>query len=244
LVNDLASFHQAFEKFKGQFVLKKCRGGYDGYGTYYIRKKSDLEKYKGLFPEQFIAEELVDFQQELAVVLARSSDGSMQCLPLVRTQQTDSRCDWVTGPAKHPQFKKLQNQLCKFVNSINYVGVIAFEIFDCGKKLLINEIAPRVHNSRHYSQNYFSHSQFALHLKCGLGQKLTPQKTLAKSFCMINLLGQSDQPPILGDSQGHLHWYGKKLNRPGRKMGHINYLGPSSETLLKLAKKERKTFKL
>lgn len=243
-VNSPESFEQAYEHFQGRFVLKKCRGGYDGYGTYFIKSKADLKKYHGLFPEEFIAEALIPFKKEMAIILARNTQGQCVVLPLVETKQSDSRCDWVLGPSKHPAALKLITKLKKFVQNTDYVGVIAFELFDTGKDLIINEVAPRVHNSGHYSQEALRESQFLLHLKCGLGLPLTAPQLRDKAFCMINLLGQSDQEIQLAPTTGRLHWYGKTHNRPGRKMGHVNYLGPSAQKLLGIARKERKAFQL
>lgn len=244
LVNDQDSFQKAFQHFKGEFVLKKCRGGYDGYGTYFIRSEDDLKKYHGIFPENFIAEDLVRFKKELAVILARNTLGECIALPLVETQQSSSRCDWVVGPRKHPGLNALLTKLKKFLQQIDYVGVIAFELFETSKGLIVNEVAPRVHNSGHYSQEALTQSQFLLHLQCGLGLPLTAPRLRSKAFCMVNLLGQSDQEILLSPCSGRLHWYGKNQNRPGRKMGHINYTGASIEKLLTLARKERKAFRL
>jgi 5-(carboxyamino)imidazole ribonucleotide synthase len=243
-VNSAADLELAFTKFKGRFVLKKAMGGYDGYGTYYVKSRNDLEKYQSLFPEQFIAEAFVEFKRELAISFARSRDLSFIEFPLVETHQTNSRCDWVVGPKKHPHLATIAKVIRKMLVDTNYIGVITFELFDTGKKLLINEIAPRVHNSAHYSQNALSQSQFLIHLFCGLGFPLKKPKLFDKQFCMVNLLGQSDQQPQLTGVSGALHWYGKSQNRLGRKMGHINYTGTSAEQLLKLALKERKGFQL
>jgi 5-(carboxyamino)imidazole ribonucleotide synthase len=243
-INSNADLETAAKKFKGRFVLKKAIGGYDGYGTYYVASPADLEKYHSLFPDHFIAEEFIDFKTEMAISFARSRDQSLVSFPLVQTHQTNSRCDWVVGPKSHPDLSRLTKIIRNFLIEINYVGVITFELFNTGKKLIVNEVAPRVHNSAHYSQNAMSQSQFLIHLLCGLGFPLKTPKLLDKAFCMINLLGQSDREPQLAQVSGALHWYGKKQNRLNRKMGHINYLGKSSEQLLKLAIKERKAFQL
>lgn len=229
----------------GPVVIKKTRGGYDGYGTYYLRAEEDLKKLQVIFPGHFIAEKFVKFKRELAISAVRSRSGEIVFLPLVETKQTQSRCDWVVGPVKHPGLTKLQTQIKSFLNKLDYVGIIAFELFDVGAKLLVNEIAPRVHNSGHYSQQALNQSQFLLHLKAGLDMKLGPLKLLGKNFCMVNLLGTQEQDVAFpADWQGQLHWYGKKANRAGRKMGHINFLGSSPKALLKLALNERKKFSL
>jgi 5-(carboxyamino)imidazole ribonucleotide synthase len=236
---------KAFTKFPQGFVLKKCRGGYDGNGTYYCRTEKDLHKLEALFPESFIAEAFIEFRRELAQIFVRSKEGSCIALPLVQTEQKQSRCDWVLGPVLHRESAKYERQIKKILQSIDYVGAVGFEFFDTRQGLLVNEIAPRVHNSGHYSQQALSHSQFLLHLQAGLGQKLVTPAEYARHFCMVNLVGESQNPVRVPLAMtGTLHWYGKQENRVGRKMGHVNYLGTSAASLLKKALLERKKFNL
>lgn len=120
------------------------------------------------------------------------------------------------------------------------MGVIAFELFDDGKQLLVNEIAPRVHNSGHYSQEALSLDQFQAHVLAVLGYRL-PEPQVLKPFAMANLLGESDREPSwsnqlwLPQQAGQLHWYGKTDNRAHRKMGHLNALGSTPKDALKVA---------
>jgi 5-(carboxyamino)imidazole ribonucleotide synthase len=247
-VTDTPDLTRAWEELGGAFVLKKNFGGYDGYGTFFARKTSDLssleEKLK-TEPQGFLAEQLISFKREVAAIFVRNSKGKTLCLPLVETHQVGGRCDWVRGPLTHPKWPALQKKIFQMMKSLGYVGALGVEMFDTGRELWVNELAPRVHNSGHYSQNALSESQFALHLKAGLGEELGPVQTLAPQFLMTNLLGGSDReliPPA--DLKGHLHLYGKAENRPGRKMGHVNYLGAKGPALLKGALKERKKFQL
>jgi len=234
----------AWKTFKGPFVLKSQRGGYDGNGTYYAKKQSDLSHLATTVANSadgFIAEPLAQFKRELAIMMIRNSKKKIVILPLVQTAQTNSRCDWVIGPIQHPRFKSLAARLEKMLHGIDYVGAMGIEIFDLGKTLLVNELAPRVHNSGHYSQDALLLDQFALHLKAGLGETLPAPFLKAPAFVMTNLLGESENPlSAPPDSEGHAHLYGKHDNRPGRKMGHINYLGKNAKPLLNLALKERK----
>ena len=235
---DLKTAHKQFKK---GFVLKKARGGYDGYGTFYAKTEADVEKLQVSFPGFSIAESFIKFKRELAVLAVCGDDGRVQFLPLVESKQTDSRCDWVAGPTKHRAWKKLAGKIEKMLAATKYRGVIAFELFDTGTDLLVNEIAPRVHNSAHYSQDALNFSQFDLHLLAGTGRKIPFLASKTKSFVMVNLVGESNNaflfPP---DLQGHLHWYGKEANRPGRKMGHLNWAGSAPlKSMLKTALKER-----
>jgi len=166
-------------------------------------------------------------------------------LPLVESVQTQSQCDWVVGPLKHQRAKALFQKIERYLRNLDYIGAISFELFDTGLELLVNEVAPRVHNSAHYSMDALRQSQFRLHLLAGLGEKLPAAELLSPAFCMVNLVGKSHElPEVPYNIQGQLHWYGKNDNRPGRKMGHVNYVGTNSKNLLKIALSERKKFKL
>jgi len=135
---------------------------------------------------------------------------------------------------KHKKQKSLIQKLKKYLKAINYVGIMAFELFDTGEDLLINELAPRVHNSAHHSLDTLTIDQFTLHWMAISGQKLTDPVLRDRGFAMVNLLGKSKKKPDLTYSaRGHLHWYGKDENRPGRKMGHINLTGSSPDVCLK-----------
>lgn len=246
-IHNVEDLHQAAVLFKNKFVLKKRQGGYDGNGTFMVKRKEDLAKILKEVPAEggeFIAEAYVPFKRELAVIMARNLQGEMIHFPLVQTHQTDHRCDWVIGPVKHPRFNKRVLELALFLNEMKYVGVIGFELFDTGRDLLVNEIAPRVHNSGHYSLDALSVDQFTLHWRAILGFDFFEVKTLRPAFVMTNLIGADTAEPQFPMSlEGHLHWYAKTENRPGRKMGHINYTGGKSATLLKQALSERKKIK-
>jgi len=249
LVKDEESIQQACEFFKYKVVFKKRTGGYDGKGTFILKSKKNKDKiFSEIQKNDFhvIAEALIPFHQELAGIFVRGIDGTILDLPLVETHQKNSKCDWVRGPVKHPAWKKLKTQITSWLKKKNYVGAIAFELFDTGKELLINESAPRVHNSGHYSQQALSCDQFTLHVQAVTGMPLPRELRLhAPAFVMANLLGLSENPGEFPRKlEGQLHWYGKKENLPGRKMGHLNLIGQNSEALLKLALKERKRIKL
>jgi 5-(carboxyamino)imidazole ribonucleotide synthase len=239
LVHKPIDLKTAFEKFKKGYVVKKVRGGYDGTGTFYVKNPQELQNLQTAFPGFSIAESFIKFKRELAV--SAVCDGKkVHFLPLVESHQTDSRCDWVRGPVKHRAWKKLSTKIEKMLLKIGYQGVIAFELFDTGTDLLVNEIAPRVHNSAHYTQDALNFSQFDLHLLAGTGAKLPRLELKTKCFVMMNLVGESHSAFVFPDDlQGHLHWYGKTSNRPGRKMGHLNWAGAQLAPLFKNALKER-----
>lgn len=237
---------ETFKQFPGGYVLKARRFGYDGNGTWVIKEKKSKQP-KGFFKSHhnFIAEEFIPFKRELALTFICSAAGQIISFPLVETKQQDHRCLWVKGPTSHQVHPELERKLKKYLKSIDYVGAITFELFDTGEKLLINEVAPRVHNSAHYSWDALTEDQFSLHLKAILGLKLSRPKLLSEGFAMYNLIGSHKrQPQWKLSPHASLHWYGKKDNRPGRKMGHLNARAKTSSQALTLLKKTKKDFDL
>lgn len=238
---DLMAAHQLF---KTGTVAKTRLGGYDGKGTFILKSKKDVAHFlekNVLTDHTFIAEQLISFRRELALQVARNKNGEILFLPLVEIHQADNRLDWLQGPVHHPKLILLQKKISTFLKKIGYVGVIAFELFDQGHELLVNEIAPRVHNSGHYSTEALSIDQFSLHLLAGLNQPFPKLSFRCKNFLMTNLIGQGSTKIKLTDPLGGtLHWYGKLKNPFGRKMGHVTYLNSSPRQALL----ERKRMKL
>lgn len=247
-VSTLEEARKSFSLCRSGMVLKKRRFGYDGYGTYVIRAESELEDIFSSWGSEIprlIAEPLCRFQRELAITLTRGRDGSVIVFPLVESKQIDSRCKWVKGPIRHKEAATLIKKLKSFIKKINYVGTIAFELFDTNGYLLVNEVAPRVHNSSHYSLNGLTLDQFSAHLLALAGQRLPTPQLVAPGFAMVNLLGHSNRHPHWQQPKiAFLHWYGKAENRPGRKMGHLNVVAKSSDLALRLAIKEEGNFQL
>ena len=222
-------------------VLKKRHQGYDGYGIFIFKidaknktivtdetAKQFISKNKPL-----IAEEYIPFKKELAIILVRNRKKQIIELPLVETHQEKACCLWVKGPYRHPKKDLLVKKLKTMLNQIDYEGVIAFELFETKKgSLLVNELAPRVHNSGHYSLDALSEDQFSLHIKAVLNMDLQEPMKCAKGFAMLNLLGESNPGHWLPPTGTILHWYGKIENRPGRKMGHLNSLNSSPSKAL------------
>ena len=234
---------EAFHLLNEKMILKQRRFGYDGYGTFVIKSVSDLKKIKTHLKKGFIAEEFIPFQKELAILFVSQHKKKILSLPLVETFQKDFRCYWVKGPVTHSKIKNLSNRIKKFLKSIKYDGVIAFELFQTQKNLLVNEVAPRVHNSGHYSLDALSKDQFSLHLEAILNRPLTAPKSLYKGFAMLNLLGQKEQSTDWQKiNDVFLHDYRKKELRSGRKMGHLNAGGTSGNDALKKLFKAQKSF--
>jgi len=244
-VESAEDLKKAAAKFPKGFVLKQRRFGYDGYGTFVYRDTESLD-FAPLEKTKFgfIAESFIDFKRELAMSFVRSSKEFL-ALPLVESVQQDSRCFSVVGPIKSSHAKKMTAAFKKLMNQIGYEGILAAEFFDTGKGLIVNELAPRVHNSAHYSQNGLTCSQFEYHWRAGLGLGLPKVELVRPGFAMVNLLGEGHTGIKLSRSnQGHLHWYGKPENRKGRKLGHINVLDKNGPAALRRALKWRKEFNL
>jgi 5-(carboxyamino)imidazole ribonucleotide synthase len=181
----------------------------------------------------------VAFDLELAVVAARDQQGDVVCLPVVQTHQHQQVCDWVLAPyeASHALQQAVRNMAASLLTALNYVGVLSIELFYGPRGLLINELAPRTHNSGHYSIEACDLSQFDLQLLAVSGQQLREPALQAPGALMVNLLGfeqRSGQDPgaayepqrqaLAALPEAHLHWYGKAGASVGRKLGHITLL--------------------
>ena len=226
-------------------VLKTRRFGYDGYGTFMVRSEKDF-KCLNIHKDSLIAEPFQNFKRELAILAARNRQGEICFFPLVETKQKNARCFWVKGPTHHKKLPLLKKKITSYLTAYRYEGVIVFELFDMGGDILVNEVAPRVHNSAHYSLDALSIDQFTLHLLSILNCPL-PRRPLQKTpgYAMLNLLGQTGKPPQLSlPPKIKLHWYGKKENRVGRKMGHINATSSTSHQALNILLQSHKNFRL
>lgn len=244
-VADKKELSEAEKRFgAGGFVLKQRRFGYDGYGTFVFKNGKADAKVLLKTNHGFIAESFVPFKRELAVSFVRSQSGAFVSLPLVESVQVNSRCFSVQGPVAHKGLKGMTAQFKKLMDELGYVGILAVELFDTGKELIVNELAPRVHNSAHYSIDGLTCSQFEYHWRAGLDLPLPKVQLRAPGFAMVNLLGEGGKVKLSYSPHGFLHWYGKFDNRPGRKLGHITTLNENGKTALAKALQWRKEFQL
>jgi 5-(carboxyamino)imidazole ribonucleotide synthase len=216
-------------------VLKARRHGYDGQGTFIIPDFATLSKTVNQNHSQFLVEEFVPFTKELAIIAARSVNGEIVIYPEVETFQEEQVCRWVIAPAIITKEQSLEITAIahKLLNSLQYVGVFGIELFlTADGKILINEIAPRTHNSGHFSLDACETSQFEQHLRSVCGLPLTNAALHCSSAVMVNLLGyetshcdyQKQRQQLAAIPQATVHWYGKTESRPGRKLGHITVL--------------------
>lgn len=227
--DDTSSVASLRQKLGPAFLLKSARGGYDGRGQYRVSATADdsLPDWK----TQAIAEAAIDFETEISLVGARRRDG--RCV-FYRLAENHHRSGTLAVSLSQPgRFAAWQPtaeaMLSRLLDHLDYVGVMAMECFVVGDDLLINELAPRVHNSGHWTQAGASICQFELHLRALLDLPLpTPEQ--AGTTAMINLLGLEYDPQWLAVPGTRLHWYGKTF-RSGRKMGHINLHHRDPETV-------------
>lgn len=228
---------------KAGLVLKARTGGYDGYGTTIVRSEAELSQFlseKLGKPGNlgYIAEAIIPFRRELALIMTRDQSGKIIEFPFVESRQKDSRCLWTLGPQKpNAKMTAMQKRLRLFLKGLDYVGSMGIEFFDTGKELLINEIAPRVHNTGHYTLSAMHFNQFAAHLFAVSGRSLKKPETPYGAFAMWNLLGSNSaraelSPWNAGQSgitksgfTSEISWYGKHESRPGRKLGHVSVSG-------------------
>jgi 5-(carboxyamino)imidazole ribonucleotide synthase len=215
-------------------VLKTRRMGYDGKGQTVLRAASELDAaWKQLGSVPLILESFVPFDRELSSVAVRSRDGHAAFYPLAQNEHREGilRVSIAPAPGIDAQTQATAESHSRAVlEALNYVGVLAIEWFQVGDQLLANEMAPRVHNSGHWTQDGAVTSQFENHLRAILGLPLGDPAPRGHA-AMINLIGTIPAPAdVLSHPGTHLHLYGKDP-RPGRKLGHINLCEPNPSAL-------------
>jgi 5-(carboxyamino)imidazole ribonucleotide synthase len=217
-------------------LLKARRDGYDGYGNVTLRSADDVSPaWEKLGARQLMVEAFVPFVSELAVMVVRGRDGEIRTYPVVETVQQNHICHVVRAPAQITEAtaKRAEAIARQAVEAINGVGVFGVELFELSDgTVLYNEIAPRPHNSGHYTIEGCVTSQFENHLRAVLGWPLGSTAMIAPAAVMVNLLGQRNEQAnvegireALGVAGARMHVYGKREVRIGRKMGHVTALG-------------------
>jgi 5-(carboxyamino)imidazole ribonucleotide synthase len=225
-------------------VLKLSRGGYDGRGVWVCHSESEIQStLEAPLPTGacWLAEEKVEFTQELAAVVVRSASGESVGYPVVRTVQTNGMCTEVVAPAPGlpPEHARAAQQIAiQVADLVSVVGVLAVEMFDTDDGVLINELAMRPHNSGHWSIDGAVTSQFENHLRAVLGMPLGDTGPRQPWTVMVNVVGGegSDLFAATGRAMGadpklKVHLYAKQP-RPGRKLGHVNVCGEDLEPML------------
>ncbi|MDI6955912.1 5-(carboxyamino)imidazole ribonucleotide synthase [Pantoea sp. Pa-EAmG] len=221
LLADKSEWPAVFSTLGELAIVKRRTGGYDGRGQWRLRADETATLPDECYGE-CIVEQGINFSGEVSLVGARGHDGRTVFYPLTHNLHQDGilRTSVAFPQADAAQQQQAEAMLSAIMHELNYVGVMAMECFVTPQGLLINELAPRVHNSGHWTQNGASISQFELHLRAVLGLPL-PQPVVFAPSVMVNLIGTDLNTDWLQQPLVHLHWYDKEV-RAGRKVGHLN----------------------
>ena len=226
-VSNVDEAARALEEISYPAVLKTRRFGYDGKGQAIVKSADDLpQAWQALSSDQIIVEGFIDFDMEISVIAVRAQNGEVRCFAPVENLHKNHILDISIAPARiSNDLKEMAiNQATRIINNIDYVGVLTVEFFVSNNdpKLRMNEIAPRVHNSGHWTIEACPSSQFEQHIRaiCGLPLGDTSFSGEAR---MTNLIGDDilKLPELLKDGRLHVHHYGKSDVRAGRKLGHV-----------------------
>ena len=240
LLSSKAQWDEVFSQVGEKVVVKRRTGGYDGRGQWIVTQENYAQITDDLFGE-VIAEKFIPFDGEVSLVGARFKNGETRFYPVTHNLQQNGILRYSVYHPDFPQQAHFQTQaeqmLKQIMDELNYIGVMAMECFVVGDKLLINELAPRVHNSGHWTQLGCSISQFELHLRALLDLPTPKLEPIAPSV-MVNLIGIEHNNAWLNVPFSQLHWYGKEV-RAGRKVGHINLTHPSNTQLIALLEQLR-----
>jgi len=242
------------DQIKLPFVWKSATGGYDGKGVSVIKKKSDLDNIaKG----ECIAEKLIPFKNELAVIVARNPSGEMKTYPVVEMEfhPTANQVEYVICPARIDEniAEKARKLAEKVSAAFEHVGLLAVEMFQTeDDQILVNEVAPRPHNSGHYSIEASYTNQFEQHIRAVLDLPLGNTDSKVGGI-MVNLVGDKDHEgevvyknieKIMEMDGVTPHIYGKKITRPFRKMGHVTIVDKDLTKAREVAEKVKNSIKV
>ncbi len=236
------------------FVWKAARFGYDGNGVKIVRSFTDLENLPNV---ECITEKLIPFKNELAVIVARNLDGAMKTYPVVEMEfhPEANQVEYVICPARIDEkvAQKAQEIALKVVNSMDFIGLLAVEMFQTiDDEILVNEVAPRPHNSGHYSIEASYTNQFEQHLRSILNLPLGNTESKVAGI-MVNLVGEEgfsgevvyeNIEEILQIEGVTPHIYGKKETRPFRKMGHVTIVNKDIDKAREIAQKVKETIRV
>ena len=234
-VSSPQTLHAAIARIGLPAVLKTRRFGYDGKGQAIIRAGDDPDRaWEDLGTKSAILEAFIPFEREISVVAARAADGSVECFDVTENEHSDHilKISRVPAAISDTLAAQARDIARKIADALDYVGVLAVELFvvpgDGGPKILVNEIAPRVHNSGHWTLDGASISQFEQHIRAIAGWPLGKPLRHGE-VTMTNLIGDeiNSYADWLGVPGATVHLYGKGTPRPGRKMGHVTQVMPA-----------------
>lgn len=239
VIRDHAQIAEVIPTLGERVIFKSSRDGYDGYGQWRMSSASDLEELEVIFAGldlakvPLIAEKMVAFDREISVIGARDKNGHVRLFDIAENLHYQGQLHVSIAPATDVSElikQKAEDIFTSIAEGLEYVGVLAVELFQTGEELLVNEIAPRVHNSGHWTQDGAETCQFEQHIRAVLDFPLGSTTTYSVT-AMVNIIGCTSFSRDLIAIEGcNLHWYGKTL-RDKRKMGHINVVADSYHAL-------------
>ncbi len=256
LVKSEEHLHELCGKFGLPAVLKATEDSYDGRGNYVIKTKGDIPKAYGYFAgREMMLEKFVPFVKEVSIMVARNPSGQIESFPVVENIHKNNILDTTLAPAaiSAKVGKKAKEMAKRTMQVLHGAGIFGIEMFVTKKgDVLVNEIAPRVHNSGHYTNEACSVSQFEQHLRAVLNLPLARPELLSPAV-MINILGPEGFEGVytvtgidkmMQVPGAQLYIYGKKVSKPRRKLGHITATGRTANEALARAKKARNAIRL
>ncbi len=234
-------------------IVKSSFGGYDGRGVFEVKDANDLASLKGTLPEIFevVIEEFIEIEKELSIIVVRDKDANVRSYPLLETLQQRQMCSEVYYPVHvSEQIEAKSREIAEAAaNAVASVGVLAVELFlTKSGDVIINELAPRPHNSGHLTIEAMATSQFENHIRAVCSLPIGSVEPLFAAATMVNLVGIADnldqdegRRRAIGYEDVHLHLYGKE-NRDGRKIGHITVTGKDQGATLETSRMARDAF--
>lgn len=238
-INEIQDLEKGLKKFGYPALLKIRRDAYDGRGNFKINSPKDVKKAFDFFNKKnLMLEKFVSFKMEVSIIAARNTKGQIKTYPLVENIHEHNILRETIAPARISEevSKKAQKIAETTMEVLKGAGVFGIEMFvDHNDEILINEIAPRVHNSGHHTLQSSRTSQFEQHLRAILGLELGDVKLIHPTV-MYNILGSEDfegeyKPIIISEKNVFLKMYGKKISKPLRKLGHVNFVAEENETI-------------
>ena len=237
--NGVAQTH--LDPFRTPLIMKTSRNGYDGKGQQIIEQLSDtMEHWNSLGNVPCIIEQKIALDAEFSVIISRGEDGEIALFNPTQNVHVGGILDISTAPAQLDAQLLEEGRLAatNIAEKLDYIGVLAVEFFVSHNKLFVNELAPRPHNSGHWTLDAARTSQFEQQVRALVGEPLGDPSMTCSAVAMVNILGErwANGEPLFelagGDSSTHLHLYGKKDARAGRKMGHLTVTGDHADAVV------------
>ncbi|ADG39871.1 MULTISPECIES: 5-(carboxyamino)imidazole ribonucleotide synthase [Leuconostoc] len=229
-IESLDDFKSAIQRITLPAILKTVSGGYDGHGQWPVESESDIAQLKADFPNvPLILEQRVAFKKELSIMVTRDVGNHVSLWPIAENVHVNHILKTSFAPAKisEVEAEKIRHIATRIADSLNLRGVLGIELFVSEDHIWVNELAPRPHNSGHYTIEGTNISQFEGHIRSIMGLPL-PEIVSEKPALMLNLLGnelQQAREDLVNHPEWHFHDYGKSVMKHNRKMGHITVLG-------------------